>query len=92
MVGADSVVKLIASTVFLAILVFVVAVGFTLIEPIFNTVISQSDLTALGWGNPATTLLLFTAMSLIALGVIVVLWWVVGWIREDVRQDIGRRF
>lgn len=88
MVGADSAVKLIASTVFLMLLVFVVGVGFTLVDPIYNTVVDTSQLSALGWGDPGLTLLLFMGIGLIGLGLVVILWWLVGWIRDDVRQDL----
>lgn len=87
MVGADSVVKLIAATVFMLVLLFIVGVGFTLAEPIFNQVLDQSLMGSLGWGDPGTVALLFMGLGLVGLGLVVILWWIVGWVRDDVRQD-----
>lgn len=91
MVGADSVVKLIATVVFILILLFVMAVGFTLMDPIYNNVIDTGLMTDLGWGAPQNVVMLFAGIGLIGLGLAVVVWWIFGWIREDVRQDVQPR-
>lgn len=91
MAGADTIVRLIASTLFLIVLVFVVGVGFTLADPIFNNVLDQTLMTDLGWGQPGLVVMLFMGMALIGLGLVVIIWWVVGPARDDVRQSVRGR-
>lgn len=90
MAGADTIIKLIGATVFLVVLLFVVAVGFTLADPIYNQVLDATLLSDLGWGNPGMVVMLFMGLSLIGLGIVVILWFIVSPIRDDVRQDQRR--
>lgn len=90
MVGADTIIRLIATVVFALVLLFVVAVGYSLMDPIYNNVIDESMMTGLGWGSPQDTIMLFAGLGLIGMGLVVVLWWIVSPIRDDVRQEQRR--
>lgn len=87
MAGADTIIKLIGATVFLVVLLFVVGVGYTLADPIYNQVLDATLLSDLGWGNPGMVVMLFMGLSLIGLGIVVIIWFIVSPIRDDVRQD-----
>lgn len=87
MAGVDTIFKLIGGTVFLVVLLFVTAVGFTLVDPIYNQVLDLPLLANLGWGDPGMVVLLFMGLSLIGLGIVVIIWWIASPIRDDVRQD-----
>ena len=87
MVGASSVLKLFATTLFLVILAFVTAVGYSLIDPIYANTVDASLMTKLGWGAPQGTVITFMGISLAGLGLVVVLWWIFSPIREDTRQS-----
>lgn len=87
MAGADTIFKLVGGTLTLVILIFVVGVGFTLVDPIYNQVLDLPLLSSLGWGDPGSIALLFMGLSLIGLGLVVIVWWIASPIRDDVRQD-----
>lgn len=87
MVGVDTIFKLIATVLFTLVLMFVMAVGFTLMDPIYNNVIDTQLMSDLGWGAPQNVVMLFAGLGLIGLGLVVVIWWIASPIREDVRQE-----
>lgn len=87
MVGTNTILRLIGGTIFLVALLFIVAVGFTLADPIYNQVIDSTLMSDLGWGDPAMVAMLFMGLSLIGMGIVVIIWWIVSPIRDDVRQD-----
>lgn len=90
-IGADSIVKLILTVLFVLILVAVAGVFAMLVEPILDGVIDTGLMSDLGWGVPFDVLVLFAGIAMLALGVVVVLWWIVSPIRDDVRQEQVRR-
>lgn len=87
MAGADTIFKLVGGTLVLVILIFVVGVGFTLVDPIYNQVLNLSLMSNLGWGDPGMVVLLFMGISLLGIGLTVIVWWIASPIRDDVRQD-----
>lgn len=90
-IGADAIVKLILSVLFVLILVAVTGVFAMLVEPILNGVIDTSLMSDLGWGSPFDVAVLFAALALIGLGLVMLIWWIVSPIRDDVRQEQVRR-
>lgn len=87
MAGRDTILKLIATVLFLLILPFITAIGYSLLDPIFNSVIDTGLMTDLGWGAPQNVVMLFVGLGLAGLGLAVVLWWIASPIRDDVRQE-----
>lgn len=87
MAGADTIFKLVGGTLVLVILIFVVGVGFTLVDPIYNQVLDKTLMSDHGWGDPGAVALLFMGLSLIGIGLVVIVWWIASPIRDDVRQD-----
>lgn len=90
MAGADTIIKLIATVLFVFVLVFVAAVGTQLMDPVYTNVVDSQEMTDLGWGAPQDVVYLFMTISMIALGIVVILWWVASPIRDDVRQEETR--
>lgn len=90
MAGADTILKLIATVIFIPFLLFVMSIGYTLMEPIYEHVVDAGLMTELSWGSPQDVVLLFVGLALIGLGLVVFIWWIVSPIRDDVRQDVRR--
>lgn len=90
MAGADTIIKLIATIVFTLFLLFVMGVGYTLLDPIYNNVIDPGQMADLGWGAPQDVVMLFAGLGMIGLGIVVLLWWIASPIRDDVRQEQQR--
>lgn len=87
MAGVDTIIRLLGGTLAIVIIIVVGAFGWQVIEPVYNN-LTLGDLPA-GWGTPQNTLLLFVSLSSIGLIAVVVIWWLVAPVREDVRQDVG---
>lgn len=87
MAGLDTILRLIGGTIALAFIAWVTAVGFMLVDPIYNNIIDQALFDSLGWGSPQNVVMLFMALSLVGLILVVIVWWIVGPIRRDVRQE-----
>jgi len=88
-IGADSIIKLILFVLFVLVLVFVGGVFNMVVWPVMDNVVDVSLMNDLGWGTPQDVAVLFGAIALLALGVVVVMWWIIGPIRDDVRQEQG---
>lgn len=91
MAGADTIIKLIATILFIFVLMFVFAVGVNLMDPIYEGVIDQGQMNDLGWGSPQDVVYMFATIGLVGMGIVVLLWWVFGFIRDDVRQEVQPR-
>jgi len=89
MAGADTIIRVIAAALFLMVLAFTTAVGFSLVDPIYSNL--GGPPASLGWGNIPDIILNWMAVALIGLGLVVVLWMWLSPIRDDVRQDVERR-
>ena len=88
MAGADTVLRLVFGTMSIITVAFVAAVGYTVMDPIFaqrNTEL----MTGLGWGTPHETVMLFAGLAFIGISMVVILWWLVAPVRQDVRQQAG---
>lgn len=92
MVGADTIIRLIGSTLALFVLVFVAGVGYMLADPIYNDVIDPQEMTDLGWGAPQDVVMLFMGLAMIGIVIVIILWWIVAPARQDVRQEAGPPF
>lgn len=90
MAGADGVIRVIGATLAMFVIIFVAAVGFTLVDPIHNAIIDQSQMDSLGWGTPQTLTIRFMGLGLVGLLAVIIIWLWVSPIREDVRQEERR--
>lgn len=88
--GPDAIIKLILTVLFIPVLVFVAGVFNMLVGPIINDVIDVQLMNDLGWGVPQDVAVLFGALAMIGLGIVVILWYIVSPIRDDVRQEQSR--
>lgn len=91
MAGVDTVLRLIGATMALVVIPFVAAVGYAIMDPIYNNVITPSLFTGLGWGAPQKVIMLFAGLAFIGLTGVVIVWWIVSPAREDVRQGLQNR-
>lgn len=89
MVGVSSVLRLIGATLALIIIAWVASVGFALFDAIYNDVIDPQKMKDLGWGAPQDTVMLFAALAFAGLTIVIVIWYLVAPVRDDVRQEIG---
>lgn len=92
MAAANTILRLIGATLSLIVIPFVAAVGYALFDPVYNNVIDPKEMEALGWGAPQDTIMLFAALAFIGLSMTVIIWWMVGRIRSDVRQETAPPF
>lgn len=86
MAGADTIIRVIAVSIFLMVLAFTTAVGYALVDPIFSNI--GGPPASLGWGPIAENVMFWMGVGLVGLGVVVVIWMFVSPIRDDVRQDV----
>jgi len=87
MVGADSIIKVVAAPIAVFAIIVVTGIGFQLMDPIYNTVFDHSLMAELGWGSPQDTVMRFAGLGFIGLILVVILWLVSSPIRKDQRQD-----
>jgi len=87
MSGADTILSLIVAMVLITTLLFVAGVFNMVVGPVWQNVVDPALLKSLGWSSPQDVVLLFAGIALIAMLVIVFVWWVTKPIREDVRQE-----
>jgi len=87
MAGVDTIFRIVGAIMSLFVIGFITAVGYSLIDPISQSVISDSLMTRLGWGNPDGTVITFMGLGLIGLTLTVLIWLKVAPIRNDVRQE-----
>lgn len=88
MAGVNSVIRMIAAPVVLAIIVFVSWVGVKLMDAITGSL--NGPPAELGWpgmGVPYT----FMGLGLIAMSLVVIIWLVWARVREDTRQEMQPR-
>lgn len=85
MAGVNTILRIIGAALSLIVIIFVTAVGTTLIEPIAQSL-----------GAPAIgswvqlDMMFFSALGLIGLVIVVIIWLIVAPVRNDVRQDVRR--
>lgn len=87
MAGVDTVVRVVAGSIAMLVIIFVGWVGVVLIDPIYNSVIDTSLMSRLGWGAPQDTVYLFMTLAAAGLLLTVIVWWIASPIRDDVRQS-----
>ncbi len=88
MAGANSVIRIIAAPLVLAIIIFVSWVGVNLVDSITTSLTGPPA--SLGWpgmGHFYT----FMALGLVAMSIVIIIWLVTARVREDVRQDVQPR-
>jgi len=85
--GVGTIARVIGGTITLVVIAWVMSVGYSLIEPIYTNTINPSLMTSLGWGAPQDVVMLFVALASAGLSIVVIIWWLVAPIREDVRQQ-----
>lgn len=66
----------------LFMLTLIIGAGFQTIEPVYQSLSGLNHLGNMG------SLMLMTTVSLIALPLVVILWWWMAPLRRDVRQDV----
>lgn len=72
----------------LTIVAFTTAVGYALFDPIHSN-LTFGDLPA-GWGGGPDVVMLFAGLAFIGLSIVLIVWLIVGSIRDDVRQETTR--
>jgi hypothetical protein len=70
----------------LLMLALIGAAGFQVIEPVYQMTTS-SETTVVTNANP-DTIMLMTALSMIGLSIVLILWWWLNPLRSDVRQGV----
>ena len=90
MAGVNTILRLIGGTIALVGIITVSAIGLPLIEAVYTNVVDPAEMQALGWGAPQDVVLLFMTIAAVALSVVVIIWWLVGPARDDVRQSVQR--
>lgn len=88
--GADTIIKLIVTVILITVLVFVAGVYNLVVGPVWDNVVDPSLMTDLNWASPQDVVLLLGGLALIAMLIIVFIWWIVSPVREDVRQEQTR--
>jgi len=83
MAGADTIIRIVVGTLAIVVFAFVTAVGFNLMDPIFQ---ATGPPPGLGWGD-GSNIMLFAGLGLIGMGLVVIIWMWVAPVRQDVRQD-----
>lgn len=89
MAGVDTVVRLIAATLGITVVIVVAFFGVQVIDPVYNN-LGFGDLPA-GWGAPQETTYLFFTLAIIGLLAVIMIWWLVAPVRDDIRQETQRR-
>lgn len=89
MVGADSIIKVIAAVLSLFVIAVVAGVGYTLVDPIYNQLFDAGDLASVGWDGNQDIPLRFMGLGFIGLTLVVMFWLISSPIRDDQRQDQG---
>lgn len=87
MAGVNTILRIIGATLSLFVIIFVSAVGITLIEPIASAL----GVAPAGLGWPDVGFTFFMSLGLIGLGIVVIIWLIFAPIRNDIRQDTGPR-
>lgn len=85
MSAAALVLRIVVATVTVIAVGTIGVFGFTVIEP-FHAAFDKPP-AALGWGDPATTTLAFTATAILGLLLVLVIWFIAAPIKRDQRQQ-----
>lgn len=88
MAGVNSVIRVIAAPVVLAIIVFVSWVGVKLMDALTGSI--DGPPASLGWPGVMHPYK-FMALGLIAMSLVVIFWLIMARVREDTRQEIRPR-
>lgn len=87
--AASRIIQLIMITLSLLVIIFVAGIYFALTDPIYNNVIDPAQMTRLGWGTPQDTTMLFAGLAFAGLVLVLIIWWIVSPVKNDVRQNTG---
>jgi uncharacterized BrkB/YihY/UPF0761 family membrane protein len=90
MSGADTILSVMFTILFVLVMVVITGVFVQVSGPVLENVVDGQLMTDLGWGVPGDTVLLFAALALIAMMLIIFIWWITKPVREDVRQEQTR--
>lgn len=85
MAGVDTILRLLLGTMTLIALLFIGAVGVSIIGPIFNAVPAAPA--SLGWPGVKGTVFRFFTLGMVGLMLVVIIWWWFSPVKQDVRQN-----
>lgn len=86
--SARLILRIVMATVTVICVGAIGVLGFTVIEPFYQAF--GEPPAALDWGTPASTTITFASVALLALLLVLVIWFVTAPIRHDRRQQFRR--